>query len=61
MEKTKHLGLFIDQEMHYKLKFIADYDGRSVSGQIMYLIKRYIVAFERKHGKIEVPTEEQPT
>lgn len=57
MDKSKHLGLFIDPEMHYKLKYVADYDGRSISGEIMYLLKRYITSFEKKHGKIEIPQE----
>ncbi len=59
MEKPKHLGLHIDLDLHYKLKYVADYDGRSISGEIMYLIRRYISAFEKEQGKIEMPQEKQ--
>ncbi len=59
MSKTKHLGLFIEPEMHYKLQYVAKYEDRTISGTIMYLIRHYILAFEKKHGKIEVPQEEQ--
>ncbi len=59
MKNPKHLGLFIEPEMHYKLQYVAKYEDRTISGTVMYLIRRYILAFEKKHGKIEVPQEEQ--
>ena len=31
-----HLGLRIDEELHYKIKYIAKGEGRSITGQIMY-------------------------
>ena len=56
MEKNeKHLGLRIDNELHYKLHYIAKYEGRSGNGQVIYLIRRYIEQFERSHGSIELP------
>lgn len=54
-EKDKHLGLRIDSELHYKLHFIADYEGRSANGEVIYLIRKAIEAFEAQHGKIELP------
>lgn len=29
MSKNKHLGLLIDPETHYKLHYMAKYEGRS--------------------------------
>ncbi len=55
MDKTKHLGLHIDPELHYKLQYVARYDGRSISGEVLYLLRRYILEFEKEHGKIELP------
>ena len=46
MEKDKHLGLHIDRELHYKLQYVSKYDGRSVSGEVLYLLRRYIADFE---------------
>lgn len=40
-------------ETHDKLFYIAEYEGRSGSGQIMYLIRKCIAEFEKEHGKIE--------
>ena len=54
-EKDKHLGLHIDRELHYKLHYISSYDGRSVSGEVLYLIRQRISEFEQKNGTIEVP------
>ena len=36
MEKDKHLGLRIDSETHKKLKSLAEFDGRSINGEILY-------------------------
>lgn len=58
-KKDKHLGLFIDQETHDKLFYVAKYEGRTGSGQIMYLIRRCIMDFEQEHGKIELEQQEE--
>ena len=56
MEKhEKHLGLRIDNELHYKLHYIAKYEGRSGNGEVIYLIRQYIEQFENTHGKIILP------
>ena len=54
-EKDKHLGLRIDSELHYKLHYISQYDGRSANGEVIYLIRQRIEQFEQEHGKIDLP------
>ena len=54
-KKNKHLGIEIDPTLHFKLHYIAKYEGRSGNGQILYLIRRYIKEFEAVNGEIEVP------
>ena len=54
MGKNSHLGIIVDDELHYKLHYIAKYEGRSANGQILYLIRKCIEEFEKEHGKIEV-------
>ncbi|MBE6709257.1 MAG: hypothetical protein E7578_08465 [Ruminococcaceae bacterium] len=54
---NKHLGIEIDPELHFKLHYIAKYEGRSGNGQILYLIRKCIKEFEDNEGKIDVPTE----
>ncbi len=49
----KHFGIFVESEMHRKLSYIASYEGRSINGQIRFLIGEYIRNFEQKNGKIE--------
>ncbi len=60
MIKDKHLGLHIDKELHGKLQYVAQYDGRSISGEVLYLLRRYIADFEAKHGEITL-LEDQKT
>lgn len=57
--KGKHLGLHIDDEIHYKLKYISQYEGRSMTGQVLYLIRRCIADFERTNGRIDRPEDEK--
>ncbi len=51
MEKEKHLGLRIDNETHKKLKELAEYEGRSINGQVLYLIRQAIREYEIKNKK----------
>lgn len=52
MKQEKHLGMRIDKVTHAKLKFIAEYEDRSIHGHVLYLIRQDIRAFEREHGVI---------
>ena len=53
-KENKHLGIEIDKELHFKLRYIADYEGRSGNGQVIYVLKEYIKDFENKNGEIKV-------
>lgn len=50
MEKDRHLGLRIDPETHTKLKSLSEFEGRSINGEILYLIRQAITQHEQKHG-----------
>lgn len=58
-EKGKHISIRFDTETHDKLFYIAEYEGRSGSGQILYLIRRCIAEFEEAHGKIALEDQEE--
>ena len=53
-KNNKHFGIEVEPELHGKLKYIAKYEGRSVNGQILYLIRQCIKAFEAENGTIEI-------
>ncbi len=52
-KENKHLGIEIDPQLHKKLKSIAKYEGRSINGQVLYLIRQCIKTFEETNGVIE--------
>jgi len=52
LEKEKHLGIRINEELHFKLHYVAQYDGRSINGEILYLLRQYILEYEKIHGEI---------
>ena len=58
-KNNKHLGIEIDPETHYKLHYIAKYEGRSANGQILYLIRKCIKEFEKTDGEISIPQEKE--
>ena len=58
-KKNKHLGIEIDPELHYKLHYLAKYEGRSANGEILYLIRQAIRKFEQAEGEIAVPIPEE--
>lgn len=52
MKETSHLSIRMDRELHDKFQYVAAYEGRSMSGQIMYLMQKCIREFEKEHGII---------
>ena len=58
MKKTNHLSIRTDKELHDKFKYVAAYEGRSMSKQILYLVNQCIRDFEKQHGPIELPPDE---
>lgn len=49
--KTRYT-LRIDQRLLDKFGYIADYEGRTKNGQLVYLIRKYVEDFEKEHGEI---------
>ena len=49
-----YLTIPMNKELHDKFQYIAAYDGRSMSGQIIYLLNKCVRDFEREHGLIRV-------
>ena len=56
-KNNKHLGIEVDPALHYKLHYIAKYEGRSGNGQVLHLIRQCIREFEEKQGEIPLPEE----
>lgn len=54
---NKHLGIEIDPSLHRKIKYIAEYEGRSINGQILYLVRQCIKNYEAENGEISDETE----
>lgn len=52
MEKEKHLGLRIDKETHAKLKSLSEFEGRSINGEVLYLIRQAIAKHEKEYGEL---------
>uniref|UniRef100_UPI0040565E0A Arc family DNA-binding protein n=1 Tax=Acetatifactor sp. TaxID=1872090 RepID=UPI0040565E0A len=50
--KNPHYALRIPSETMDKLKYIAEYNGRSANKEIEQLILAHISAFQKEHGDI---------
>lgn len=54
MQKIKNIGVRVSPETHAKLRSIAEYEGRTINGQVLWLINRCIREFEKEVGPIEI-------
>lgn len=57
MHKNKMFPLRIPTEKIEKIKYIAEYSGRSANKEIEMLITKSIKQFEEKQGKIIISEE----
>ncbi|MBO5727376.1 MAG: hypothetical protein J6R39_01960 [Oscillospiraceae bacterium] len=51
-EKT-HLSIRMDSLLHDRFRYVAGAEGRTMSGQILYLIQKCVRDFEKEHGTIK--------
>lgn len=55
VHKHPQYGIRIPTETLNKLKYIAEYNGRSANKEIEQLILRHIENWEDEHGDIQIP------
>lgn len=53
-DKTAKFTFRTEAELLKKLRFVAEYEGRSANKELEILVKRHIAAYEKEHGKITV-------
>ena len=46
--------LRIERKLFSKFRYIADYKGRSANRELEQFIKRYVSAFEKENGEINI-------
>ena len=47
-----HLSIRMGRKLHDKYKYTAAVDGRTMSGQILYLMQKYVRDYEKENGPI---------
>ena len=58
MKNKAHFSIRMDRTLHDKFQFVAAYEDRSMSGQILYLVNQCVREFEREHGPIDLTGQE---
>lgn len=53
--KRQMTVLRLDDDVRYKLQYIADDNFRTVNAEVTRLIVNHIAEYEREHGEIRVP------
>ena len=48
----KNVSIRIEEEMLKKLRWVADYEGRSINSHVLVLIRENIKQFEAQNGDI---------
>ena len=54
MNDKIYLTIRMNRELHDKFRSVAAYEGRSMSGQILYLVNQCVREFEKVHGPIDL-------
>ena len=57
-DKTHH-SIRMDAVLHDKFKYVAGAEGRSMSGQILYLIQKCVRDYEKQYGTIPVDSRKE--
>ncbi|MBQ3134621.1 MAG: hypothetical protein IJB75_02275 [Oscillospiraceae bacterium] len=47
-----HLSIRMDTDLRDKFHYVAGADGRSMSAQVLYMIRKYVRDFEKENGPI---------
>ena len=50
----KSVSIRFDRELLDKFHVVADYEGRSLNAQVVYMVRKLVEQFEKEHGKIEL-------
>lgn len=50
----KHFGLRVDGDILAKFRYVSNYSGRSINSQLIQLMVKFIAAYEKEHGKIDL-------
>ncbi len=58
MKQERHFGLRIEDALLKKFHYVCDYEGRSANGQILFMIRQSVAAFEKEHGVIALDEKE---
>lgn len=59
MKREKHIGFRIDNELKQKMAYIAEYEGRSLTWQMVHLMQDCVRQFEKEHGPIDTGGENE--
>lgn len=48
----KHFGLRVDGELLAKFRYVCGYTGRSANSQLIQLMRKFVLEYEKQHGEI---------
>ena len=54
MNDKIYLTIRMNRDLHDKFQSVAAYEGRSMSGQVLYLLNQCVREHEKKNGPIEL-------
>ena len=57
MKDKINLSIRMDKQLHDRFQYVAEYEGRSMSKQVLHLLNHCVQDFEQEHGAIHLPGE----
>ena len=58
-KRYQSMSIKVDKQLYAKLKSIAQQEGRSINGQVNYVVRRWVRAYESACGPVDVARQER--
>ena len=52
-DNIKSVSIRMPETLLNELRYVADYEGRSINSQVLYLIRQCVNEFKDKHGDFD--------
>ena len=52
LKNIKYISVRVEKELHEKFCYVAGAEGRSMSSQVVLLIRKCVREYEKEHGPI---------
>lgn len=57
-KRERHIGFRVDETLLAKFRYVCDYEGRSATAQLIRLMQKLVLEYEKRYGEIKLEDNE---